>query len=114
LFGNESYDKNNLPSADTTFVQVEMTIQTINEITEMSSSFNVDLWYSQIWHDPRLNFVDRNYCLSNLSLSDRQIDNIWTPNVCFADSKSVTVHKSPNSNILILIFPNGTVWVNYR
>uniref|UniRef100_A0A914EGT1 Neurotransmitter-gated ion-channel ligand-binding domain-containing protein n=1 Tax=Acrobeloides nanus TaxID=290746 RepID=A0A914EGT1_9BILA len=73
-----------------------------------------DVWFSQIWHDPRLDFTHYNYCLSNLSLAAHQLDRLWTPNVCFANSKKVEVHTSPSENILLIVFPNGTVWLNFR
>jgi hypothetical protein len=114
LFNKEVYDKNNLPTGGATHVDVEMMVQSFTEISEFTSSFRADVWFSQIWYDPRLNFEADNYCLSNLSLSFQTLDHLWTPNVCFANSKSVIVHISPNPNILILIFPNGTVWINYR
>lgn len=91
-----------------------MMVQSFTEISEFTSSFRADVWFSQIWVDPRLNFLEHHLCLSNLSMSWQTLDKIWTPNVCFANSKDVKVHASPNPNILLLIFPNGTVWVNYR
>uniref|UniRef100_A0A1I7YNN7 Neur_chan_LBD domain-containing protein n=1 Tax=Steinernema glaseri TaxID=37863 RepID=A0A1I7YNN7_9BILA len=115
LFSDERYDKNNLPTANTsTSVVVELTVQSITEISEFSSSFKADVWFSQIWHDPRLDFSDRNYCLTNLSLAAHQLSNLWTPNVCFVNSKKVEIHASPTQNILLLAMNNGTIWVNHR
>jgi len=39
LFSEDMYDKNNLPSANSTPVVVELTVQSITEISEFSSSF---------------------------------------------------------------------------
>ncbi|TKR72204.1 hypothetical protein L596_019693 [Steinernema carpocapsae] len=117
MFSDEHYDKNNLPLAnESTNVVVELTIQSITEISEFSSSFKADVWFSQIWHDPRLDFSDRNFCLTNLSLAAHQLSNLWTPNasVCFVNSKKVEIHTSPTQNILLLALSNGTIWVNHR
>ncbi|CAI5456279.1 unnamed protein product [Caenorhabditis angaria] len=113
LFG-ETYDKNNLPSANSTEVIVELTVQSITEISEFSSSFKADVWFSQIWRDPRLDFSGQNYCIKNISLAAHKLPTMWSPNVCFVNSKKVEIHASPSQNILLLIFPNGTVWLNFR
>ncbi|PAV64479.1 hypothetical protein WR25_07052 [Diploscapter pachys] len=72
--------------------------------------------FSQIWHDPGLSFEHEEgaQCLTNLSLSHRMVDSIWLPNVCIVNSKSSKIHQSPTDNIFLAIFPNGTVWMNYR
>ncbi|KAI6192191.1 Ligand-Gated ion Channel [Aphelenchoides bicaudatus] len=114
LFDEENYDKNNLPSAESTNVIVELTVQGITEISEFSSSFKADIWFSQIWRDPRLDFTDFNYCLTNMSLSAHKLPSLWTPNVCLVNSKKVEIHSSPQQNVLLLIFPNGTIWLNFR
>ncbi|CAD6187285.1 unnamed protein product [Caenorhabditis auriculariae] len=95
-------------------VIVELTVQSITEISEFSSSFKADVWFSQIWRDPRLDFTDRNYCLKNISLASHKLPTMWSPNVCFVNSKKVEIHSSPSQNILLLVFPNGTVWLNFR
>ncbi|ULT79749.1 hypothetical protein L3Y34_010367 [Caenorhabditis briggsae] len=105
---NETLRKNLLQ------VIVELTVQSITEISEFSSSFKADVWFSQIWRDPRLDFSDRNYCLKNISLASHKLPTMWSPNVCFVNSKKVEIHASPSQNILLLIFPNGTVWLNFR
>ena len=96
---SEAYDKNNLPSANHTSVVVELTVQSITEISEFSSSFKADVWFSQIWHDPRLDFSSLGFCLSNLSLPSHKLSSMWTPNVCFVNSKNVKVRKAGLSNL---------------
>lgn len=108
------YDNNLVPSPHGVDVEVELIIQSISEISEISYSFKSDLLFSQIWHDPGLRFDHITTCLINLTLSHRMIEKLWLPNVCFVNSKKTEIHASPTPNIFLLIFPNGTVWTNYR
>lgn len=107
------YDPTALPANGTVMVKGELTVQDINAISEISSSFTLDLWYSQIWRDPRLEFSNK-MCQSNLSLDASVLKRLWTPNVCISNSKEVKIHSSPSDNTLLIIFENGTVWLNYR
>ncbi|CEF63200.1 Gamma-aminobutyric acid A receptor/Glycine receptor alpha family and Neurotransmitter-gated ion-channel transmembrane domain and Neurotransmitter-gated ion-channel family and Neurotransmitter-gated ion-channel ligand-binding domain-containing protein [Strongyloides ratti] len=110
------YDKNIVPSNEGVDVDVELIIQKVSEISELHSSSKMDILLSQIWHDRGLNFehYEGSHCLSNLSLSHRMVEQIWIPNVCLLNSKSSTIHSSPTPNVFLAIFPNGTVWMNYR
>lgn len=110
----KNYDNNLVPSPDGVDVEVELIIQSISEISEISYSFKADLLFSQIYHDPGLRFDHLTKCLLNLTLSHRMIERIWLPNVCFINSKKTEIHASPSPNVFLLIFPNGTVWINYR
>uniref|UniRef100_A0A915EMT8 Ligand-gated ion channel 50 n=1 Tax=Ditylenchus dipsaci TaxID=166011 RepID=A0A915EMT8_9BILA len=104
-----NYDKRNVPQVNGVDVKVDLIIQAMSSISE-----NSDVLFSQIWRDPGLAFDNITRCLPNLTLSHRTIDDIWLPNVCFQNSKSTSIHASPTPNIFLLIFPNGSVWANYR
>ncbi|KAL6744112.1 hypothetical protein Aduo_017079 [Ancylostoma duodenale] len=110
------YDRNLVPKMKGVDVDVELLIQRVSEISEIQSASTMHILFSQIWHDPGLSFEHEEgaHCLTNLSLSHRMVDNIWLPNVCIVNSKGSVIHKSPTPNIFLAIFPNGTVWMNYR
>ncbi|EJW83518.1 dopamine-gated chloride channel [Wuchereria bancrofti] len=109
-----SYDRKTVPIADGVNVKVDLMVQAISSISEMTASFTADVFFSQIWLDPGLAFENVTKCLANLTLSYRTIDDIWLPNVCFQNSKSTSIHSSPTPNIFLMIYPNGTIWANYR
>ncbi|CAD5232260.1 unnamed protein product [Bursaphelenchus xylophilus] len=112
---NHKYSKNTCPSKLTpTVVTIEFVIQSIAQVSEISSTFTIDLLFSQIWHDPRLRFDHLTTCLQNLTLGHEVVEKLWTPNVCFVNSKKTDIHTSPSPNIFLLLYPNGTIWVNYR
>uniref|UniRef100_A0A915HJA3 Uncharacterized protein n=1 Tax=Romanomermis culicivorax TaxID=13658 RepID=A0A915HJA3_ROMCU len=108
------YDDISAPLAAGVDVEVDVTIQAVSEISEISYSFKTDIYLSQKWPDPALRYDVYTNCLVNLSLSYKVIEKVWNPNVCFVNSKKTSIHSSPMPNIFFVIFPNGTVWTSYR
>ncbi|CAJ0581882.1 unnamed protein product, partial [Mesorhabditis spiculigera] len=110
------YDRNMVPKMRGVDVDIELLVQRVSEINEIQSSSTMHILFSQIWHDPALSFEHEEgaHCLTNLSLSYRMVDSLWLPNVCIVNSKASKIHESPTPNIFLAIFPNGTVWMNYR
>ncbi|KAI1720517.1 neurotransmitter-gated ion-channel ligand binding domain-containing protein [Ditylenchus destructor] len=109
-----NYDKHLTPDPKGVTVSIELALQTFYDISESSASFTADVLMSQIWHDRRLKFSHLTNCVENLTLSSAITDKIWQPFVCFVNSKKSELHTSPSPNTFVLIYPNGTVWVNYR
>ncbi|KAI6175802.1 hypothetical protein M3Y97_00729100 [Aphelenchoides bicaudatus] len=110
----KNYSRNALPEPTPVNVIVEITIQDISDISAITSTFTVDFWVSAIWLDTRLRFNHLDPCRRNLSLDHDMEAKLWSPNVCIVNSKKTNVHDSPKPNILLMLFPNGTTWLNYR
>ncbi|KAI6200572.1 hypothetical protein M3Y96_00748200 [Aphelenchoides besseyi] len=110
----KNYSRNALPDPAPVNVIVEITIQDISDISAVSGTFITDFWISAIWQDTRLSFSHIDPCRRNLSLDHDVEPKLWSPNVVVVNSKQTTVHSSPKANILLMIFPNGTTWLNYR
>ncbi|CAI4231819.1 unnamed protein product [Auanema sp. JU1783] len=109
-----NYSRNALPEPSPVRVLVEITIQDISDISAITGTFVIDFWISAIWLDQRLSFEQYDPCRKNLSLDHDMEPRLWSPNVCIVNSKNTKVHDSPKPNILLMIFPNGTIWLNYR
>ncbi len=56
-----NYEKEIAPSLNdsATRVESEITLQDFGKLSEITSSFEVDLWFSQVWRDERLAYSDR-------------------------------------------------------
>uniref|UniRef100_A0AC35UGA7 Ligand-gated ion channel 50 n=1 Tax=Rhabditophanes sp. KR3021 TaxID=114890 RepID=A0AC35UGA7_9BILA len=109
----ENYDKRNIPSENGVDVKVDLMIQSMTSISETDASFTSDVLFSQIFEDPRLNFENLTGCLHNVTLSHRFALELWMSDVSFQNSIRTELHSSPAPNIFILIFANGTIWINY-
>jgi len=85
-----AYDPKVVPGARGVDVEVDVMVQAISGVSEMSASFTTDLLFSQIWTDPGLRYAQLDACLQNISLSHRMIDSVWVPNVCFVNRSGPT------------------------
>ncbi|CAD6186957.1 unnamed protein product [Caenorhabditis auriculariae] len=114
LLNGTGYNKFRIPNDDGVKVSVEFWVQAITSINEITNDFEMDIYINEMWMDPSLNFEHMNPCKQNLSLSHQVLDQLWTPNSCFINSKFAEIHDSPFKNVFLMLYPNGTVWVNYR
>uniref|UniRef100_A0A1I7X756 Ligand-gated ion channel 50 n=1 Tax=Heterorhabditis bacteriophora TaxID=37862 RepID=A0A1I7X756_HETBA len=108
-----NYNRHKIPGGQVD-VQVEVWVQEITTISDITSDFQLDIYISEMWLDPALDYSRLNPCKYNLSLNSVLLEKLWTPNSCFINSKTADIHKSPFPNIFLLIYANGSVWTNYR
>ncbi|KJH48434.1 Cation transporter family protein [Dictyocaulus viviparus] len=114
LLNGTGYNKFRIPEDEGMTVYVEIWIQAITSIDELTNDFEMDIYITEKWLDPALNFENLSPCKGNLSLSHQVLDRLWTPNSCFVNSKIAQIHESPFRSVFLMLFPNGTVMVNYR
>lgn len=108
-----NYNRHKIPGGQVN-VEVEVWVQEITTISDITSDFQLDIYIYETWHDPALDYSLMNPCKYNLSLNSVLLEKLWTPNSCFINSKTADIHKSPFPNIFLMIYANGTVWTNYR
>uniref|UniRef100_A0AC35TSJ1 Acyl-coenzyme A oxidase n=1 Tax=Rhabditophanes sp. KR3021 TaxID=114890 RepID=A0AC35TSJ1_9BILA len=111
---NENYDKQILPNKKGVDVNIELALQNFNDVSEKSASFTADVLLSEVWQDKRLDFSRYSHCIENLTLNYQVANKIWQPFTCIVNSKKSFVHSSPSQNIFLMIYPNGTIWLNTR
>uniref|UniRef100_A0A915HUX8 Uncharacterized protein n=1 Tax=Romanomermis culicivorax TaxID=13658 RepID=A0A915HUX8_ROMCU len=110
----QDYDRHILPEENTVKVSVEFHIQDVSEVSELTGDFALDLFFSEIWLDNRLNYEHIPLCRSNITLKAHYKTQIWTPETCIVNSKQSSIHSSPSENTFVIIYRNGTVWQNHR
>ncbi|KHN87880.1 Ligand-gated ion channel 50 [Toxocara canis] len=109
----KKYNRHKIPGGSVN-VQVEVWVQEITTISDITSDFQLDIYISEMWLDPALDYSWMEPCKYNLSLNSVLLEKLWTPNSCFINSKTADIHKSPFPNIFLMIYANGSVWTNYR
>ncbi len=66
----QNYDKNKVPGEGGGSVEVEVSVQEVTKISDITSDFQADLYISELWLDPSLNFEYLSPCKQNLSLGN--------------------------------------------
>ena len=108
------YDIHLLPEADGVNVTIELHVQGVSKISEITADFELDLMYSEIWMDPRLSFKHLNVCTTNITLKSDFRARVWTPDTCIINSRGSSIHKSPSENTFVILYEHGLVWSNFR
>uniref|UniRef100_A0A914E637 Uncharacterized protein n=1 Tax=Acrobeloides nanus TaxID=290746 RepID=A0A914E637_9BILA len=110
----KDYDTHLLPEAEGVNVTIELHVQGISGISEITGDFELDIMYSEIWLDPRLSFKHLNVCTTNITLKSDFKNKIWTPDTCIINSKDSKIHSSPSENTFIILYEHGLIWSNFR
>ncbi|KAL3981575.1 Neurotransmitter-gated ion-channel ligand binding domain family protein [Acanthocheilonema viteae] len=109
----DTYNKHYLP-AHPVYVRVDMWVQEVTAVSELTQDFEIDLYINEFWEDPALIFDFMGPCKPNISFDEKVLQKLWIPNTCFINSKNAAIHQSPFRNVFLMVFANGTLWTNYR
>ncbi|TKR64243.1 hypothetical protein L596_024813 [Steinernema carpocapsae] len=110
----KDYDTHLLPESEGVNVTIELHVQGVSGISEITADFELDIMYSEIWQDPRLSFKHLNVCATNITLKSDFRDKIWTPDTCIINSKDSKIHSSPSENTFVILYEHGLLWSNFR
>ncbi|GMR41908.1 hypothetical protein PMAYCL1PPCAC_12103 [Pristionchus mayeri] len=108
-----TYNRHRLPSIPVE-LRIEMWVQEVTSLSELTQDFEIDLYVNEYWTDPGLEYRNLNPCQLNISFDSTMLQDIWTPNTCFINSKKAQIHSSPFTNVFLMVFPNGSIWSNWR
>ncbi|KAK6016015.1 hypothetical protein OSTOST_18506, partial [Ostertagia ostertagi] len=89
-----------LPEGDSAVeVQIEMHVQDMGSLNEITSDFEIDILFTQLWRDESLSFAHMLACKR-----PRMLQRIWTPNTCLINSKRTMIHASPSENVMLILY----------
>uniref|UniRef100_A0A915BBB8 Neurotransmitter-gated ion-channel ligand-binding domain-containing protein n=1 Tax=Parascaris univalens TaxID=6257 RepID=A0A915BBB8_PARUN len=86
------YNRHKLPSQPVT-VRIEMWVQEVTSVSELTQDFEIDLYVNEFWEDPALDYEQLYPCNRNLSFDHSMQESIWIPNTCFINSKKALIHS---------------------
>ncbi|KAF8791398.1 Glycine receptor subunit alphaZ1 like protein [Argiope bruennichi] len=80
----KNYDKLVPPTKDgePTEVQIKISVLNINYVDEEKQAFGVDIFFHQVWNDPRLR-IPPTHNTTRLVLNSKWRNNLWTPDTYF-------------------------------
>uniref|UniRef100_A0A915BAD1 Neurotransmitter-gated ion-channel ligand-binding domain-containing protein n=1 Tax=Parascaris univalens TaxID=6257 RepID=A0A915BAD1_PARUN len=70
------YNRHKLPSQPVT-VRIEMWVQEVTSVSELTQDFEIDLYVNEFWEDPALDYEQLYPCNRNLSFDHRSIWSCW-------------------------------------
>ncbi|VDM80496.1 unnamed protein product [Strongylus vulgaris] len=76
----------------------------MGSLNEITSDFEIDILFTQLWRDESLSFSHMLACKRNITMEPRLLQRIWTPNTCLINSKRTMIHASPSENVMIILY----------
>ncbi|XP_064608276.1 glycine receptor subunit alpha-2-like isoform X2 [Liolophura sinensis] len=114
LFNTSSYNPGVRPTANDdriTHVDLSVYVQSLSGVNEINMEYTADVYFRQRWEDPRLKFDDFDHAVS---LGHHWYHRLWRPDPYFVNSKTEEAHDVSVPNVLMKLFPNGTIFFSQR
>lgn len=87
---------------------MELQISEVYGIDETTSDLDMDIYVSEIWRDPRLDFTHLYTCLPSYVMKPDIRDRIWTPKVIITNSRKSEIQRTPHENGHVTLYQDGT------
>ena len=96
-----------------TFVLIDMYINNLGGISEVTMDYETNVFLRLTWFDSRLNFQSY-YDAFEISVPDAMINKIWKPDPFFVNEKSAKLHNIPMPTKFLRIRKDGKVTWSVR
>ncbi|KAI6177735.1 hypothetical protein M3Y97_00940400 [Aphelenchoides bicaudatus] len=106
------YNRHKTPS-DPVTVRIELWIQEVTSVSEMTQDFEIDLYVNEFWEDPALSY-DYMRVKATCRLITRCRTQYGFQTLFLLTRKAPQIHSSPFRNVFLMIFPNGSIWSCWR
>ncbi|KAI0238404.1 Glutamate-gated chloride channel [Lamellibrachia satsuma] len=93
-----------------TIVDLSIYIISLGPIDQVKMEYTVDLFLRQRWFDPRLT----HRIPLPITVSYRMYEYMWVPDTYIINEKHAVFHEMTVPNILIKVFPNGSIFYSRR
>lgn len=85
-------------------VSLECHVLSFGDINEVEMEYTVDLYFLQLWFDPRFNVSDRRFENARVELIGPQLQDLWLPDTIFVNSKRSRFHAITIDNRFLTIY----------
>lgn len=114
--GHRKYFYDTCICDDPLYVQTNISMtqsnQSANSFMSLFQSYSMQIYFRQRWVDKRLSFYLPN--ITELSLSNRFIQNIWKPNSYFLNGRDSKQHNLTVPNAFVRLSHNGSIYISMR
>ncbi|XP_063058415.1 gamma-aminobutyric acid receptor subunit rho-3a [Engraulis encrasicolus] len=93
-------------------VGIDVQVESIDSISEVNMDFTMTLYLRHYWQDDRLAFPSGSN--KSRTFDARLVKKIWVPDVFFVHSKRSFIHDTTMENIMLRIYPDGTILYSVR
>jgi len=115
LLNYDNIMRPNNPDEDTLTIYSDIHITGIGPVSEQDMDYTLDVFFRQRWNDPRLKLDSVNENITELSLSNKMVDRIWTPDTYFYNGEPNSIaHKTTVPNSLLRIYSDGSILYTLR
>ncbi|XP_063950984.1 glycine receptor subunit alpha-4-like [Lytechinus pictus] len=111
----QTYDSRVRPNygGAATNVACSINIISLDSVTEITMDFGMTILLKEYWNDPRLAYGNKSD-LPYLGSGKDMIEQIWAPDLFFANEKQANYHDVTQPNRLVRIYPNGDIYYSMK